>query len=77
MITNKNQTMKPIRQFIVLFLALVTTLVSAQETNSSEQLMQWVGQLQKSPTDRALREKIIKLALESQPAPAVPPPVKR
>ena len=71
--------MKPIRQIIILALALtlVTTLASAQETNSSEQLTQWVGQLQKSPTDRALREKIIKLALESQPAPAVPPPVKR
>lgn len=69
--------MKPIRQFLIHFLALVTTLASAQETNSSEQLTQWVGQLQKSPTDRALREKIIKLALELQPAPAVPPATRK
>ena len=69
--------MKLTRWFIILILALVTTLASAQETNSSEQLTQWVGQLQKSPTDRALREKIIKLALELQPAPAVPPEARR
>ena len=69
--------MKLTRWFIILALALVTTLARAQETNSSEQLTQWVGQLQKSPTDRALREKIIKLALELQPAPAVPPEARR
>ena len=69
--------MKLLRQFIILIIALVTTLASAQETNSSEQLTQWVGQLQKTPTDRALREKIIKLALELQPAPTVPPEARR
>ena len=37
-----------------------------------EQLKQMVDQLQKSPSDNALREKIIRLALELKPAPAVP-----
>lgn len=69
--------MKPIRHILILALATVTTLASAQETNSTEQLTQMVGQLQKSPTDRALREKIIKLALELQPAPVVPEEANR
>ena len=37
-----------------------------------EQLQQMVEQLQKSPNDNALREKIIKLATSIKPAPAIP-----
>lgn len=69
--------MKPIRQIIILTLALLTTLASAQTNTPSEQLTQLVGHLQKSPTDKVLREKIIKLALEVKPAPTVPPEAKR
>lgn len=36
-----------------------------------------VEQLQKSPSDNALREKIIKLAQEIKPAPAVPEEARR
>ena len=64
--------MKPIHHLLILILALVATVASAQETNSSEQLTQMVRQLQRSPTDNALREKIIKLAQEAKPAPTIP-----
>jgi tetratricopeptide (TPR) repeat protein len=42
-----------------------------------EQLQQMVEQLQKNPADNALREKIIKLAQEIKPAPAVPEEAER
>jgi membrane-associated protease RseP (regulator of RpoE activity) len=44
----------------------------AQSINAQETLKQYVADLQKNPSDTALREKIIKLALEMKPAPTVP-----
>ncbi len=60
--------------FVITFLAL-TTSVYAQSPR--EQLNQMVQQLQKTPTDNALREKIIKLARIMKPSPALPPEVER
>ena len=60
--------------FIFTFLALAA---SADAQSPREQLQQMVEQLQKRPTDNALRERIIKLGAEITPAPAVPPEAKR
>src|SRR5688500_10514351 len=54
--------------FIFTFLALAAT-VYAQSPR--EQLQQMVEQLQKAPNDNALRERVIKLGAELNPAPAV------
>jgi hypothetical protein len=65
---------------LVLALALVwTQSVSAQTQPAAVQdtLKQYVADLQKKPDDQALREKIIKLALEMKPAPAIPEEAKR
>lgn len=56
---------------ILTFLCLVMTYFVPAQT-PQEQLTQLVAQLQKAPTDSALREKIIKLAAAMKPAPAVP-----
>jgi hypothetical protein len=52
----------------------------AQEVASGpaprEQLKQYVGDLQKNPSDDALREKIIKLGLTLDPKPAIPSEVQ-
>ncbi|MBK7392802.1 MAG: hypothetical protein IPI64_05790 [Chloracidobacterium sp.] len=66
--------MKFISIAIVIFTAICicgfTTNTQAQ--TSQEQLTQMVAQLQKTPADIALREKIIKLAATMKPTPAVP-----
>lgn len=54
--------------FIFTFLALAA---SAHAQSPREQLSQMVEQLQKTPTDNALREKIIKLASSIKPVPAI------
>ncbi len=69
--------MKLTNQIIILTLAIFTSMASAQAQSPREQLSQMVEQLQKSPTDNALREKIIKLAQEVKPAPTVPEEVER
>ena len=69
--------MKPVSQIIILALAIFTSMASAQAQSPREQLQQMVEQLQKSPTDNALREKIIKLAQNIKPTPAVPEEVER
>ena len=48
---------------------------STATNNTAIQLQQSIAELQKSPDDQALREKIIKLALTLDPKPAVPPQV--
>lgn len=53
-----------------ILLAMFAGPVSAQSPR--EQLNQMVQQLQKTPTDNALREKIIKLARTMKPSPALP-----
>ncbi|HEY6249612.1 MAG TPA: hypothetical protein VI685_06600 [Candidatus Angelobacter sp.] len=61
--------MKRVLAWMVLIVLPVT--LGAQESRRA-QLTQLVAQLQVMPTDTALREKIIKLARELEPAPAVP-----
>lgn len=69
--------MKSACKLIVLVLAFVALAASAYAQATGEQLNQMVEQLRKTPNDNALREKIIKLALEVDPAPAVSPEAKR
>ncbi len=69
--------MKPTSQIIIFILAILTSMASAQAQSPREELKQMVEQLQKTPTDNALREKIIKLAQEVKPAPAVPEEAQR
>ncbi len=56
----------------ILFLAILASMASAHAQSQREQLNQMVDKLQRSPTDSALREKIIKLAQSIKPAPAIP-----
>jgi tetratricopeptide (TPR) repeat protein len=58
-------------------LCLSLSVAMAQTAFPREQLQEMVGQLQKAPSDQALREKIIKLALTLDPPPAIPPEVER
>ena len=69
--------MKPTSQIIIFILTIFTVMANAYAQSSREQLNQLVEQLQKSPTDNALREKIIKLAQTVKPTPAVPEEAQR
>jgi hypothetical protein len=67
---------------VVLFLVAVLSLslsicAQAQSSTSQQRLQQYVADLQRNPNDTALREKIIKLALEMKPAPAIPEEARR
>lgn len=57
--------------------ALFVLSISAHAANPREELQQLVAQLQRNPSDTALREKIIKLAQTIKPAPAVPEEANR
>jgi hypothetical protein len=63
--------MKSTLNFLVLIFGLVLLANVANAESPHEQLQQMVEQLQKSPNDNALREKIIKLAPTLKPLPAV------
>lgn len=63
--------MKSILNFLVLLFGLLLTSIAHAET-PHEQLQQMVEQLQKTPNDNALREKIIKLAPTLKPSPTLP-----
>jgi tetratricopeptide (TPR) repeat protein len=62
------------------FLLTMPSAAEAEAANSRireiesrpQQLQQWVDELAKNPSDNALREKIIQLARQIEPAPAVP-----
>ncbi|WP_332776485.1 tetratricopeptide repeat protein [Polaromonas sp.] len=69
--------MKSINKLIILIFTLLALAASAYAQSPREQLNQMVQQLQQTPTDNALREKIIKLAQDVKPALAVPPEAKR
>ena len=69
--------MRAVSQIIILVIAIFTSMASAQAQTPREQLNQMVEQLQKTPTDNALREKIIKLAQTVKPAPAIPEEANR
>lgn len=69
--------MKTTSKLIIFIFALLALTASAYAQTPREELQQMVEQLQKSPNDNALREKIIKLAASIKPAPAVPPDARR
>lgn len=70
--------MKQIEWILSLGLMLLALFaVNAYAQSSREEFKQMVEQLQKNPSDNALREKIIKLAQELKPAPAVPDEAER
>jgi hypothetical protein len=62
---------------LVLALAFLALAAGARAQSPREQLGQMVEQLQKAPADAALREKIIRLAQQLKPAPAVPEEAQR
>lgn len=64
--------MKTACKLIILALTILALAASAYAESPSEQLQQMVEQLQKTPGDNALREKIIKYAVALKPAPALP-----
>ncbi|MBI5437469.1 MAG: hypothetical protein HY936_00670 [Nitrosomonadales bacterium] len=68
--------MKSALNFLVLIFGLLLANIATAQS-SSEQLQQMVGQLQQSPDDDALREKIIRLAATLKPAPAIPEEAER
>jgi hypothetical protein len=64
--------MKSTGKLIIFVITFLAVAASAYAQPPREQLQQMVQQLQKSPNDNVLREKIIKLARTMRPAPAVP-----
>ena len=69
--------MKSTLKLITFVLAFLALTASAYAQSPREQLQQMVEQLQKTPTDNALRERVIKLAGTLQPAPAIPEEAQR
>jgi len=69
--------MKSIHKLTILAVAFLTLAANAYAQAPREQLNQMVQQLQKTPNDNALREKIIKLARTMEPSPALPPEAER
>lgn len=65
--------MKLTMKLLVLFFGVLILENAAFAQSPREELKQMVEQLQKSPNDNALREKIIKLALNIKPLPVVSP----
>ena len=63
--------MKSTINFLVLIFGLLLVNIATAES-PHEQLQQMVEQLQKTPNDNALREKIIRLAPTLKPSPALP-----
>jgi tetratricopeptide (TPR) repeat protein len=68
--------MKSTSKLIIFFTFLALAAGAYAQTPRGE-LQQMVEQLQKSPNDNALREKIIKLGAEIKPAPAIPEEANR
>jgi hypothetical protein len=64
--------MKSTRKLLIFAFTFLALAASAYAQPPREQLNQMVQQLQKSPSDNALREKIIKFATSIKPAPAIP-----
>jgi hypothetical protein len=65
--------MKSIGKYLLIFSVAFSALTGDTYAQSPrEELQQMVGQLQKTPNDNALREKVIKLASTLKPAPALP-----
>jgi len=64
--------MKSTHKLLVSTFTLLALVASAYGQSPREQLQQLVEQLQKTPSDNALRERIIKIALTLKPLPALP-----
>jgi hypothetical protein len=64
--------MKCTIKFLALFFGVLMLTTAANAESPREQLTQMVEQLKRNPADNALREKIIRLAQEIKPVPAVP-----
>jgi tetratricopeptide (TPR) repeat protein len=58
--------------FSLVLILVFTHFTQAQSSTPQETLQQYISDLQRNPDSTALREKIIKLALEMTPAPAIP-----
>lgn len=71
--------MRLLRAVLMLGSALAALVLNAeaQPSNPRETLGQYIADLQESPGDSALREKIIKLAKEIKPAPEIPEEARR
>lgn len=69
--------MKTTGKLIIFIFTVLALAANAYAQTPRAQLQQMVGQLQKTPTDNALREKIIKLAATIKPAPAIPEEARR
>jgi tetratricopeptide (TPR) repeat protein len=69
--------MKSTIKVVIFIFALLVLLASVHAQTPREQLSQLVAQLQKTPSDGVLREKIIELGTEMKPAPAIPEEVER
>jgi len=69
--------MKVVVKLWILLFGVLILANAANADSAHEQLKQLVAQLQKSPSDSALREKIITLARKLKPAPAVPEDARR
>ena len=65
--------MKPMSQMIIVIFVILASVASAHAQSPREQLQAMVEQLQKTPNDNALREKIITLAQDLKLRPAVIP----
>ena len=64
--------MKAISKLAIFAFTFLALTAGAYAQSPREQLQQMVEQLQKTPNDNALRERIIKLAQTVKPAPALP-----
>ncbi len=64
--------MKSANKLIIVLITFLALATSAHAQSPREQLNQMAQQLQKTPNDNALREKIIKLSTSIKPAPAIP-----
>lgn len=69
--------MKTTRKLIIFVFALFALATNAHAQSPREQLQQMVEQLQKTPNDNVLREKIVKHATSIKPAPAIPEEANR
>lgn len=64
--------MKTTSKLIIFSFILLALTASAYAQSPRDELKQMTEQLQKTPTDNALREKIIKIATSLKPRPAIP-----
>lgn len=69
--------MKSICKLIIFGITSLALTANAYAQSPREQLNQMVQQLQRTPSDNALRQTIIKLARTMRPVPALPPEAER